>query len=175
MYTSVSSLIENKKISYADLQEMIKAGLIKNLFILTGEGVFTPIDKIGTLEDRYLQYKNTMLESEIAFVKDAKDTFISMHKEYRYQYRDLKRRHWNYDKDFQIKVCGEKLKEIMKRDQYTYDINLRNWKTAKRKYDEEARRLDLNKNKIIYDNVFILEVEYSNAKREYVKKFVGIQ
>lgn len=175
MYVRASKLIEDEKISYSDLDEMIQSGLIKNLFVITGVGEFKKIESLTHIEEDYYKYKESMLANATCMIADSKQFFMSICKKYKNEYSAVQSRLFNYEREEQKKRAAEHIKKMMEADKYRYDKAKESLRDARKSYKDNEKMIIGEKHNMIYSRVSFLEIEYDKAKKEYVKKFLKNQ
>lgn len=169
MLIGIHNLIENNRISYDVLDQMIRADLIKNIFVKTGDGAFRAVRGIKEIEYLYNMQCEHDLEDYVNSINFAKDDFKRECKKYKEQYKDIKRRYYNKWTGEGLDVCREKINEIMKQNMHTYDTKKYNLNSEMSRYKNAKERQEAEKNRKMYFNIFLFKIEYEQATEAYVK------
>lgn len=169
MFIGVHKLVEDNRISYAVLDHMIRAGHIKNLFIITDKGFFKDVNGIEALENSYHTMCEQKLEYRADDIKRAKDELKRVCQKYREVYKDIKRMKYNIWTGEGLDICREQISEFMKKDPYDYKTKIYYLRQERNRYKNEIDRLNVEKYSHMYHYVFLFKIEYEQATEAYVK------
>lgn len=172
MLIGVYNLVKDDRISYAVLDHMIRAGHIKNLFIITDKGFFKDVKGIEALENSYHMMCEQKLEDCANDIKRAKNELKRVCQKYREVYKDIKRRKYNIWTGEGLDICREQIQEFMKKDPYDYKTKIYYLRQEMNKYKNEMDRLNVEKYSHMYYRVFLLKSEYEQATAAYVNELL---